>query len=100
MDTDRLVDVAWNIKGDLKGKHTYPVQMRVVSIDYKGVLAEISAVIAALDVNISHAEVDTTSSNQAVCNFTLDVNDLKHFDKVVAEIKKLSKVLSVERLRK
>jgi len=100
MDTDRLVDVAWNIKGDLKGKHTYPVQMRVVSIDYKGVLAEISAVIAALDVNISHAEVDTNSSSQAVCNFTLDVNDLKHFDKVVAEIKKLSKVLSVERLRK
>ena len=100
MDTDRLVDVAWNIKGDLKGKHTYPVQMRVVSIDYKGVLAEISAVIAALDVNISHAEVDTNSSNQAVCNFTLDVNDLKHFDKVVAEIKRLSKVLSVERLRK
>ena len=100
MDTDRLVDVAWNIKGELKGKHTYPVQMRVVSIDYKGVLAEISAVIAALDVNISHAEVDTNSSNQAVCNFTLDVNDLKHFDKVVAEIKRLSKVLSVERLRK
>lgn len=100
MDTDRLVDVAWNLKGDLKGKHTYPVQMRVVSVDYKGVLAEISAVIAVLDVNISHAEVDTTSSNQAICNFTLDVNDLKHFDKVVAEIKKLSKVLSVERLRK
>jgi guanosine-3',5'-bis(diphosphate) 3'-pyrophosphohydrolase len=96
MDPERLVDVAWN----LKEKHTYPVQMRVVSIDYKGVLAEISAVISALDVNISHAEVDTTSSNQAICTFTLDVNDLKHFDKVVAEIKKLSKVLSVERLRK
>ncbi len=96
MDPDRLVDVAWN----LKEKHTYPVQMRVVSIDYKGVLAEISAVISALDVNISHAEVDTTSSNQAICAFTLDVNDLKHFDKVVAEIKKLSKVISAERLRK
>lgn len=96
MDPDRLVDVAWN----LKEKHTYPVQMRVVSIDYKGVLAEISAVISALDVNISHAEVDATSSNQAICAFTLDVNDLKHFDKVVAEIKKLSKVISAERLRK
>lgn len=96
MDPDRLVDVSWN----LKEKHTYPVQMRVVSVDYKGVLAEISAVISALDVNISHAEVDTTSTNQAVCTFTLDVNDLKHFDKVTAEIKKLSRVLSVERLRK
>jgi guanosine-3',5'-bis(diphosphate) 3'-pyrophosphohydrolase len=96
MDHDRLVDVSWN----LKEKHTYPVQMKVVSIDYKGVLAEISAVISALDVNISHAEVDTSSGSQAICTFTLDVNDLKHFDKVVAEIKKLSNVLSVERIRK
>jgi GTP pyrophosphokinase len=96
MDTERLVDVAWN----LKEKHTYPVQMRVVAHDYKGVLAEISAVISALDVNISRAEVDTTTSNQAICTFTLDVNDLKHFDKVVTEIKKLSRLLSVERIRK
>lgn len=96
LDTERLVDVQW----DLREKRTYPVHVRVVSLDYKGVLAEISAVISALDVNISHAEVDTKSGNQAICSFTLDVNDLSQFDKVVAEIKKLKNVLSVERIRK
>lgn len=96
LDLERLVDVQW----DLKAKHTYPVHVRVVSLDYKGVLAEISAVISALDVNISHAEVDTTSGNQAMCTFTLDVNDLTQFDKVVAEIKKLKDVLSVDRIRR
>ncbi len=95
LDVERLVDVQW----DLKAKHLYPIHMRVVSLDFKGVLAEISAVISALDVNISHAEVETTSSNQAICNFTLDVSDLTQFDKVVAAIKKLKNVISVERIR-
>ena len=96
LDTERLVDVQW----DIKEKRIYPVHVRVVSLDYKGVLAEISAVISALDVNISHAEVDTKSGNRAICSFTLDVNDLSQFDKVVTEIKKLKNVLSVERIRR
>jgi len=96
LDTERLVDVQW----DLKEKRIYPVHVRVVSLDYKGVLAEISAVISALDVNISHAEVDTKSGNRAICSFTLDVNDLSQFDNVVTEIKKLKNVLSVERIRR
>ncbi len=96
MDADRLVDVEWN----LKEKHTFPVHMRVISSDYKGVLAEISSVISSLDVNISHAEVDTNSNNQAICDFVLDVNDLNQYGKVVAQIKKLSNVVSVERIRR
>ncbi len=96
MDADRLVDVEWN----LKEKHTFPVHMRVISSDYKGVLAEISSVISSLDVNISHAEVDTNSNNQAICDFILDVNDLNQYDRVVAQIKKLSNVVSVERIRR
>lgn len=96
MDAERVVDVEWNIKD----KHTYSVHMRAISVDYKGVLADISAAISALDVNISHAEVDAKSHNQAICDFTVDVNDLAQFNQVVAAIKKLRKVISVERIRK
>jgi GTP pyrophosphokinase len=96
MDPERVVDVEWNIKD----KHAHPVHLRTVSIDYKGALAEISAAISALDVNISHAEVDAKSHNQAICDFTVDVSDLAQFNLVVAAIKKLSNVISVERIRK
>ena len=96
LDAERLVDVEWNIED----KHTYPVHIRAIFVDYKGVLADISAAISALDVNISHAEVDAKSHNQAICDFMVDVNDLDHFNQVVAAIKKLSSVISVERIRK
>jgi GTP pyrophosphokinase len=96
MDPERVVDVEW----DLKEKHAYPVHMRAVSIDYKGALAEISAVISSLDVNISHAEIDAKSHNQAICDFTVEVNDLKQFKDVMGAIKKLQSVISVDRIRK
>lgn len=94
-DPDRLTDVHWNIKE----KQNYPVGMRVVCRDKKGLLAELSAVISTLDINISHAEIDTRQHDmQAICDFKLDVVDLKQFNEVVAALKKLHSVISVERV--
>ena len=96
MDAERLVEVEWHVKD----RQTFPVQLRVVCRDKKGILAEISGIITARDVNISHAEVETTSEMKAVCTFRMDVRDLKQFNEVVADLKKLKDVLTVERIRK
>jgi len=93
-EADRLVDLEWNIKE----RHTYPVHMRVVCKDKKGALAEISAVIASFDVNISQAHVDTGDLS-AVFNFRVDVSDLNQFNKVVSAIKRIKNVQSVERIK-
>jgi GTP pyrophosphokinase len=94
-DSDRLIDVQWNIKE----KQNYPVGLRVICRDSKGLLAELSAVISALDINISHAEIETRPQEmQAICDFKLDVMDLNQFNEVVAAMKKLKSVVSVERM--
>jgi GTP pyrophosphokinase len=96
MDSERIVDVQWNVKE----KQTYPVHMRVVCRDKKGLLAEVSTVISSLDINISHAEVETRPADmQAILSFELDVNDLQQFNQVLAAIKKLKSVISVDRIR-
>jgi GTP pyrophosphokinase len=96
MDSERIVDVQWNVKE----KQTYPVHMRVVCTDKKGLLAEVSTVISSLDINISHAEVETRPADmQAILSFELDVNDLQQFNQVLAAIKKLKSVISVDRIR-
>jgi guanosine-3',5'-bis(diphosphate) 3'-pyrophosphohydrolase len=94
MDSDRLVDVKW----DIREKRDYPVQMRIIGNDKKGFLADVSAAISSVDVNISHAEINTEQAGQAVCDFVVNVNDLQQFNKVVATVKKLRGVTSVERL--
>jgi len=96
MDSERLVDVQWSIKE----KHTYPVDMRVVCRDKKGILAEVSAIISSLDVNINRAEINTVPDIEAVLDFRIDVNDLNQFNQVVSAIKKLKDAVSVERVRK
>ncbi len=96
METARLVDVQWN----LKEKHTYPAHIRINCKDKKGLLAEITSAMLAKDVNINHAEIDTTPGKSAICNLEIEVNDLKHFKEVVYELKKLKSVLSVERIKR
>lgn len=94
MDPERLVDVKWEIRE----KREYPVQMRIVCEDKKGALADISAAISSLDINITHAEINTAQDGQANCEFGVNVIDLNQFNKIVAVIKKLRGVISVERL--
>ncbi len=94
MDPERLVDVQW----DIREKRDYTVQMRIICQDKKGALADISAAISSLDVNITHAEIDATQDGQAHCEFGINVADLNQFNKIVAVIRKLRGVTSVERL--
>jgi GTP diphosphokinase / guanosine-3',5'-bis(diphosphate) 3'-diphosphatase len=94
MDPERLVDVKW----DIREKREYPVQMKIVCHDKKGALADISAAISSLDVNITHAEINTAQDGQANCEFGVNVTDLNQFNKIIAVIKKLRGVISVERL--
>jgi len=97
MDPERIVDVQWNIKA----KQTYPVNMKVFCKDKKGLLAEVSTVISSLDINISHAEVETRPEDMhAILSFKLDVTDLQQFNQVLLAIRKLKSVISVERVRK
>jgi len=94
LDKERIVDVQWN----LSQKNAYPVHVKVVCDDSKGVLTEVSSVISSFDVNISYAEVETINMI-ATCNFVIDVNDLHQLNQVVAAIRQLKFVKSVMRLR-
>jgi guanosine-3',5'-bis(diphosphate) 3'-pyrophosphohydrolase len=94
MDIERLVDVQW----DIREKRDYPVQMRIICNDKKGILADISAAISMIDVNITHAETNTSPDGKATCDFTVNVNDLAQFNRIVTAVKKVRGVVSVQRL--
>jgi guanosine-3',5'-bis(diphosphate) 3'-pyrophosphohydrolase len=95
LDVDRIVDVNW----DVREKHTYPVRIKVVCDDRKGILTDVSSIISSFDVNISYAQVETKDLI-ATCNFVIDVNNLKQLNQIVVAIKQLKAVKSIERMRK
>jgi guanosine-3',5'-bis(diphosphate) 3'-pyrophosphohydrolase len=94
MDTERLVDVQW----DIREKRDYLVQMRVICNDKKGILADLSAAISTLDVNITRADTHTDQDGKATCDFSINVNDLDQFGRVIAAVRKVRGVVSVQRL--
>src|SRR5450759_3026095 len=94
LDADRIVDVDWNVKE----KHAYPVHIKVVCDDRKGVLTEVSSIISSFDINISYAQIETIDMI-ATCNFVIDVNDLHQLNKISSAIRQLKFVKSVERIR-
>ena len=94
-DPERLIQVSWN----LKEKAVHAVRVRVICNDKKGLLAEIGSALASSEVNIIRADVSTTEDKKAICNFELEVNDLKHLQNAFRALTKLKNVLKVERLR-
>ncbi len=96
MDPERIIAAQWNVDP----KQTFSVGIQVACRDKKGLLSELSNVIYSLGINATYVNVDATpGSNSAICNFQLDIKDLRQLNQVVAELKKLKSVSSVERMK-
>ena len=64
--------------------------------DRKGLLAEISAKIADVNTNITNIEAKTHDGHLDRIDMTLEIRDVKHLDKVLKSLRKVSGVLDVE----
>jgi GTP pyrophosphokinase len=94
-DRDRLIEVAW---GDFQpGAHQVKITVRTQ--DRPGLLANVSSSISAADANISHAEVTTNQDKEAVLNFTIDIKDVDHLNKIIKNIEGVEGVLDVRRVK-
>ncbi len=93
-DPERLVEVSWQAsKEDI-----YLAKIRVTSVERKGVLADISAILTQKDANIIEAQVKTTVDKKGIALFTIEVEDYNHLQNIMGTIKRVKNVLIVERL--
>ena len=94
-DKDRLVEVSW---GDF---HTiaHAVKISVRTKDKPGLLASVSSSISALEANITHAEATTDENKEATLNFTMDIKDVEHLNKVIKNIEGIKGVIDVKRVK-
>jgi GTP pyrophosphokinase len=95
VDPERRIDVEW----DVARRHPYTVRILVETIDRPGVLAKVTSAIASCKVNISKCNVLTTGDQRAQIHLSIDIIDLSHLERVMAEIGKIRTVLSVRRLK-
>ncbi|MBE9571190.1 MAG: bifunctional (p)ppGpp synthetase/guanosine-3',5'-bis(diphosphate) 3'-pyrophosphohydrolase [Proteobacteria bacterium] len=93
-DPERLVEVSWQAsKEDI-----YLAKIRVTSVERKGVLSDISAILTQKDANIIEAQVKTTVDRKGIALFTIEVEDYNQLQDIMGAIKRVKNVLIVERL--
>ncbi|MDB9525071.1 bifunctional (p)ppGpp synthetase/guanosine-3',5'-bis(diphosphate) 3'-pyrophosphohydrolase [Oscillatoria sp. CS-180] len=96
---DRLIPVSWN-SGETTAKRspTYPVQVRIQVIDRVGVLKDILSHLSDLDINVHKAQVKTFPGQTAEIELGLDVRNHAHLDQTFTQLRKMTDVLSLQRV--
>jgi guanosine-3',5'-bis(diphosphate) 3'-pyrophosphohydrolase len=93
---ERWIDVRWDIDEDTKER--FPARISVTAINEPGSLAEIAQVIAANDANIHTLSMVRTAPDFTDMVFDLEVWDLKHLNRTLAQLKDSSAVSDARRV--
>jgi GTP diphosphokinase / guanosine-3',5'-bis(diphosphate) 3'-diphosphatase len=92
-EPERVVEVVW----EPSDHNVYVARLKVVTTDKKGILADISAIMAQRDANILQAEIQTTADRKGISHFTIEVENFKQLQEIMGAIKRVKNVLLVER---
>ncbi len=91
-ESERILDAEW----DTQGEKLYPVEISIDSDDKKGLLADVTAIIAKEGVNIESARV-VTADSKAETNLKIQVANTEHLRRVMDNIRHIKGINSVER---
>jgi len=94
-DEQRRIKVSW----ELNKEFTYPVKLKVLGDDRKGLLSDISSTMASNKVNIIGAQAMTNSDGTAAGIYEIEIGHMSQLQKVIKSIQKIKGVRSVERIR-
>jgi GTP diphosphokinase / guanosine-3',5'-bis(diphosphate) 3'-diphosphatase len=94
-DEQRKVEVSW----ELSKKYTFPVRFRVTGNDRKGLLSDISSVIAANKVNILSAQAMAYPDRSFAGSYEVEIEHMTQLQKVMKSIQKIKGVRSVDRMQ-
>ena len=92
-DPERRIDVEWDKGTD---GAPYVVQLSIQVEDRKGILADVSSKIAGINTNIQKVEAKT-SDQMGRIDMTVEINDVKHLQKVIKSLRGVEGVIDVER---
>ncbi len=101
-ESDRRIDVEWaKSAAELSGQvQRYPVRITVFCDDRSGMLKEMTAIISNDDTNIRAVETRDGENGEAIVEFVVDAEDLRHLNRMVLGLRRLPGVREVQRIQK
>lgn len=93
LSNERLIEVFWTADETSKAQ----TKISVECIDKPGILANLTGLLSAAQVNITAVKANSTSDKRALIDFTIEVKDRIHLAEIINKISQVSEVLSVRR---
>ncbi len=101
-ESDRRIAVEWSRVGDQSAgrPQRYPVKITVFCDDRTGMLKELTAVISDDNTNIRGVDIRRDDNGEAIIEFVVEAEDLRHLNRMVLGIRRVSGVRAVQRTQK
>ena len=93
-DPERRIDVVWDKAGNTS---VFTVCLTIQVEDRRGMLADVTTCIADTKINIKKVEASADEDYCGRISITMDINDLKHLQRVIKVVRTVPGVLGVER---
>jgi guanosine-3',5'-bis(diphosphate) 3'-pyrophosphohydrolase len=95
-EPDRWLDVRWDV--DEGPQERFPARIEVTAINEPGTLAQIATVIADNDGNISNLRMTQSAPDFSVMTIDVEVFDVKHLTRLLAQLRARPVVSSAVRI--
>jgi GTP pyrophosphokinase len=92
-DSDREIDVEWNIKQE----DSYEVALEIQALNQHALLNDLTAVISDAQLNITAINAQTTKDGLANIRVVLEISSLEHMNDIMNRIESIEGILDVER---
>jgi guanosine-3',5'-bis(diphosphate) 3'-pyrophosphohydrolase len=100
-ESDRRINVEWSRVGNAASRaQRYPVKIIVYCDDRTGMLKELTAVISDEDTNIRSVDIRHDDSGEAIIEFVVEAEDLRHLNRMVLGLRRVNGVRTVQRTQK
>ena len=86
-EPERWIDVSWDLEGLREA--LFPVGIRVLAHNEKGVLAQIASTIAALDANIDEVSMTAKDDLFSEMALNIEVRNCKHLEAILERLRGL-----------
>ena len=101
-ESDRRIAVEWSRVGDQSAgrPQRYPVKITIYCDDRAGMLKELTAVISDDNTNIRGVDIRRDENAEAIVEFVVEAEDLRHLNRMVLGIRRVAGVRAVQRTQK
>jgi GTP pyrophosphokinase len=94
-DRGRLVEVVW---ADESPEASYPVDIRVIAADRKGLLRDLSSILTNEEVDVIGVSTQSNrKTDQAAMRFTIEISTMRQLSRILDKMSQLPDVLDVRR---